>query len=123
MEGPASERLPLETLYIYQTTSFLYIVGASASESQWGVLKIARTAPGEELFCSEDAHRYTKPEISRLLRGLHGGNAAHGGLTLVCKVGLAAGLGRALEGQLVEPGVSASGALVSPPARSPSRQL
>ncbi|KAL6560085.1 suppressor of actin mutation [Orobanche hederae] len=84
---PYPPRLPppegfLQKFRLYETLSNFYMVGRDKSRTFWKVLKIDRLEPSE-LIIREDATIYTERECSDLLRRLHEGNRATGGLKFV----------------------------------------
>ncbi|XP_026441366.1 phosphoinositide phosphatase SAC2-like, partial [Papaver somniferum] len=72
----------LKNFRLYETQSKVYIVGRNNSKTVWRVLKIDRSEP-TELDIVEDSTTYSEREISALLRRLHAGNLATGGLKFV----------------------------------------
>jgi hypothetical protein len=75
----------LVKFFLYQTRANYYLIGHTKSRTQWRVVKISRTEPVEDVFC-EDSAVYSRSECAALLQDLNDGNAAHGGLQLVCLV-------------------------------------
>lgn len=59
-----------------------YMIGRDKSRTYWRVLKIDRLDPSE-LNIREDSTTYTESECSELLRRIHEGNLATGGLKFV----------------------------------------
>lgn len=59
-----------------------YMIGRDKSRTYWRVLKIDRLDPSE-LNIREDSTTYTESQCSDLLRRIHEGNKATGGLKFV----------------------------------------
>ncbi|KDD74043.1 hypothetical protein H632_c1626p0, partial [Helicosporidium sp. ATCC 50920] len=83
-------------IFVYRTISWVYLIGCSKDQDAWTVLKLSRQDLA--LTAVEDGTVYNKVQIDVLLRTLHEGNRAHGGLQLVCKALALAGCFRFLEG-------------------------
>ncbi|KAL1371712.1 hypothetical protein HN51_001948 [Arachis hypogaea] len=85
---PASEEVSLpshvcmQKFRLYETRSNFYMIGRDKSRTYWRVLKIDRLDPCE-LNLREDSTTYTESECSDLLRRIHEGNKATGGLKFV----------------------------------------
>ena len=108
----AAQELVPTKFYLYSTAARYYLVGRS-KDGQWMVLTLVRAPgcqaaasaiqqPGSEqlmaqpqLEAHETASSLTQEECGALLRQIHAGNAATGGLQLVCKVRLARAWGSA----------------------------
>lgn len=58
------------------------MVGRDKSRTFWKILKIDRLEPSELIIC-EDSAIYTERECSDLLRRIHEGNKATGGLKFI----------------------------------------
>ncbi|XP_047308750.1 phosphoinositide phosphatase SAC3-like [Impatiens glandulifera] len=84
----SSSRLAPESLggmqkfSLYETRSKFYMIGRDKSKTHWRVLKIDRSDP-LELNIREDLATYSGRECSDLLRRIHEGNKATGGLKFV----------------------------------------
>ncbi|KAL2533314.1 Phosphoinositide phosphatase SAC4 [Abeliophyllum distichum] len=72
----------MQKFRLYETRSKFYMVGGNKSRTHWRVLKIDRSEPSE-LNIWEDSTTYTERECSDLLRRIHEGNRATGGLKFV----------------------------------------
>ncbi|GAV70974.1 Syja_N domain-containing protein [Cephalotus follicularis] len=72
----------MEKFRLYETRSNFYMIGRDKSRVYWRVLKIDRLDPSE-LNIREDSTTYTERECSDLLRRIHEGNFATGGLKFV----------------------------------------
>lgn len=72
----------MQKFKLYETRSNFYMIGRDKSRTNWRVLKIDRLDPSE-LNISEDSTIYTAIECSDLLRRIHEGNKATGGLKFV----------------------------------------
>ncbi|KAL2503377.1 Phosphoinositide phosphatase SAC4 [Forsythia ovata] len=72
----------MQKFRLYETRSKFYMVGRDKSRTYWKVLKIDRSEPSE-LNIREDSTTYTERECSDLLRRIHEGNRATGGLKFV----------------------------------------
>ncbi|KAJ4708709.1 Phosphoinositide phosphatase family protein [Melia azedarach] len=82
-ENENSSRLPcMQKFRLYETQSMFYMIGRDKSRTYWRVLKIDRLDPSE-LNIREDSTTYTESECSELLRRIHEGNLATGGLKFV----------------------------------------
>lgn len=74
--------LCMQKFRLYETRSNFYMIGRDKSRTYWRVLKIDRLDPSE-LNVREDSTTYTERECSDLLRRIHEGNKATGGLKFV----------------------------------------
>ncbi|KAJ1402976.1 SAC domain [Sesbania bispinosa] len=72
----------MQKFRLYETRSNFYMIGRDKSRTYWRVLKIDRLDPSE-LNLREDSTTYTESECSDLLRRIHEGNKATGGLKFV----------------------------------------
>ncbi|XP_020553629.1 phosphoinositide phosphatase SAC4-like isoform X2 [Sesamum indicum] len=72
----------MQKFRLYETRSKFYMVGRDKSRTYWKILKIDRLEPSE-LNIREDSTTYTERECSDLLRRIHEGNRATGGLKFV----------------------------------------
>ncbi|CAI9097357.1 OLC1v1033759C1 [Oldenlandia corymbosa var. corymbosa] len=72
----------MQKFRLYQTESNFYMVGRDKSRRYWKILKIDRSEPFE-LNIREDVATYSEEECSVLLRTIHHGNKATGGLKFV----------------------------------------
>lgn len=81
-EPPRLERFYMQKFRLYKTRSKFYMIGRDKSRTYWRVLKIDRQDPSE-LNIREDSTTYTESECSDLLRRIHEGNKATGGLKFV----------------------------------------
>ncbi|KAL0344985.1 UNVERIFIED_CONTAM: Phosphoinositide phosphatase SAC2 [Sesamum radiatum] len=72
----------MQKFRLYETRSNFYMVGRDKSRTYWKILKIDRSEPLELNIC-EDSTTYTERECSDLLRRIHEGNRATGGLKFV----------------------------------------
>ncbi|KAK4391912.1 Phosphoinositide phosphatase SAC4 [Sesamum angolense] len=72
----------MQKFRLYETRSNFYMVGRDKSRTYWKILKIDRSEP-LELNIYEDSTTYTERECSDLLRRIHEGNRATGGLKFV----------------------------------------
>ncbi|GFP82126.1 phosphoinositide phosphatase sac4 [Phtheirospermum japonicum] len=72
----------MQKFRLYETRSKFYMVGRDKSRTFWKILKIDRSEPSE-LNIREDPTTYTERECSDLLRRIHEGNKATGGLKFV----------------------------------------
>ncbi|GFP97623.1 phosphoinositide phosphatase sac4 [Phtheirospermum japonicum] len=72
----------MQKFRLYETRSKFYMVGRDKSRTFWKVLKIDRLELAE-LNIREDSTIYTERECSDLLRRIHEGNRATGGLKFV----------------------------------------
>ncbi|XP_073043906.1 phosphoinositide phosphatase SAC3-like isoform X1 [Primulina eburnea] len=72
----------MQKFRLYETRSNFYMVGRDKSRMYWKVLKIGRLEPSE-LHIQEDPTTYNERECSDLLKRIHEGNIATGGLTFV----------------------------------------
>ncbi|KAI3443507.1 hypothetical protein Pfo_000172 [Paulownia fortunei] len=84
---PSAPTLPpaegfMQKFRLYETRSKFYMVGRDKSRAFWKILKIDRLEPSE-LNIREDSTTYTERECSDLLRRIHEGNRATGGLKFV----------------------------------------
>ncbi|KAL9442022.1 hypothetical protein AB3S75_020514 [Citrus x aurantiifolia] len=77
-----SESPCMQKFRLYETRSMFYMIGRDKSRTYWRVLKIDRLDP-LELNIREDSTTYTELECSELLRRIHEGNLATGGLKFV----------------------------------------
>ncbi|XP_051131113.1 phosphoinositide phosphatase SAC3-like isoform X2 [Andrographis paniculata] len=85
--APSSTPLPttegfMQKFRLYETRSNFYMVGRDKSRTSWKILKIDRLEPSE-LVIHEDSAIYTESECSDLLKRVHEGNMATGGLRFV----------------------------------------
>ncbi|XP_062087911.1 phosphoinositide phosphatase SAC2-like [Humulus lupulus] len=76
------ENCYLKKFKLYETPSNFYMIGRDKSRTRWRVLKIDRLEPSE-LKIFEDATTYSENDCYDLLRRLHEGNKAIGGLKLI----------------------------------------
>ncbi|KAF5726112.1 phosphoinositide phosphatase SAC3-like isoform X1 [Tripterygium wilfordii] len=81
-EPPHPEQACMQKFRLYATRSKFYMIGRDKSRTYWRVLKIDRLDP-LELDISEDSTTYSERECSDLLRRIHEGNKATGGLKFV----------------------------------------
>ncbi|KAF4399391.1 hypothetical protein G4B88_022474 [Cannabis sativa] len=72
----------LKKFKLYETPSNFYMIGRDKSRTHWRVLKIDRLEP-TELTIFEDSTTYSEHDCHDLLRRLHEGNKAVGGLKLI----------------------------------------
>ncbi|KAL0410370.1 UNVERIFIED_CONTAM: Phosphoinositide phosphatase SAC4 [Sesamum latifolium] len=72
----------MQKFRLYETRSKFYMVGRDKNRTYWKILKIDRLEPSE-LNIREDSTTYTERECSDLLRRIHEGNRATGGLKFV----------------------------------------
>ncbi|KAK4428775.1 Phosphoinositide phosphatase SAC4 [Sesamum alatum] len=72
----------MQKFRLYETRSKFYMVGRDKNRTYWKILKIDRLEPSE-LNIREDSATYTERECSDLLRRIHEGNRATGGLKFV----------------------------------------
>ncbi|XP_054805022.1 phosphoinositide phosphatase SAC3-like isoform X2 [Prosopis cineraria] len=72
----------MQKFRLYETRSNFYMIGRDKSRTYWRVLKIDRLEPSELNLC-EDSTTYTEEQCSDLLRRVHEGNKATGGLKFV----------------------------------------
>ncbi|KAL8488168.1 hypothetical protein ACS0TY_024452 [Phlomoides rotata] len=72
----------MQKFRLYETRSKFYMVGRDKSRTLWKILIIDRLEPSE-LIIREDSAIYTERECSDLLRRIHEGNRATGGLKFV----------------------------------------
>ncbi|KAL3622790.1 hypothetical protein CASFOL_033398 [Castilleja foliolosa] len=72
----------MQKFRLYETQSKFYLVGRDKSRTFWKVLKIDRSEPSE-LNIREDPTTYTERECSDILRRIHEGNKATGGLKFI----------------------------------------
>ncbi|KAL3623561.1 Phosphoinositide phosphatase sac4 [Castilleja foliolosa] len=72
----------MQKFRLYETRSKFYMVGRDKSRTFWKVLKIDRSEPSE-LNIREDPTTYTERECSDILRRIHEGNKATGGLKFI----------------------------------------
>ncbi|CAA3009313.1 phosphoinositide phosphatase SAC3-like isoform X1 [Olea europaea subsp. europaea] len=72
----------MQKFRLYETRSKFYMVGRNQGRTYWRVLKLDRLEPSE-LNIREDSTTYTERECSDLLRRIHEGNRATGGLKFV----------------------------------------
>ncbi|PIN11591.1 putative phosphoinositide phosphatase [Handroanthus impetiginosus] len=72
----------MQKFRLYETRSKFYMVGRDKNRTFWKILKIDRSEPSE-LNIREDSATYTERECSDLLRRIHEGNRATGGLKFV----------------------------------------
>lgn len=72
----------MQKFRLYETRSNFYMVGRDKSRTFWKILKIDRLEPSELIIC-EDSAIYTERECSDLLRRIHEGNKATGGLKFI----------------------------------------
>ncbi|XP_030467303.2 phosphoinositide phosphatase SAC2-like [Syzygium oleosum] len=78
--GAAAYRL--QKFRLYETRSNFYMIGRDKNRTFWRVLKIDRSEPSE-LNILEDPTTYTEYECCDLLKRIHEGNVASGGLKFV----------------------------------------
>ncbi|KAH8505530.1 hypothetical protein H0E87_012672 [Populus deltoides] len=79
---PPPDQVSMQKFRLYKTQSNFYMIGRDKSRTYWRVLKIDRLDPSE-LNIREDSTTYTERECYDLLRRLHEGNKATGGLKFV----------------------------------------
>lgn len=79
---PPPQHFDMQKFRLYETRSNFYMIGRDKSRTYWRVLKIDRLDPCE-LNIREDSTTYTERECSDLLRRIHEGNKATGGLKFV----------------------------------------
>ncbi|XP_051113877.1 phosphoinositide phosphatase SAC3-like isoform X3 [Andrographis paniculata] len=79
---PLSQDRYLQKFRLYKTQANFYMVGRDKSRTHWKVLKIDRSEP-TELNIQEDSTIYSEDECSDLLKMLHEGNTATGGLKFI----------------------------------------
>ncbi|KAG6431623.1 hypothetical protein SASPL_109702 [Salvia splendens] len=79
--APPPEGL-MQKFRLYETRSNFYMVGRDKTRTFWKILKIDRLEPSE-LNIHEDSATYTERECSDLLRRIHEGNRATGGLKFI----------------------------------------
>ncbi|XP_047940522.1 phosphoinositide phosphatase SAC4-like isoform X3 [Salvia hispanica] len=72
----------MQKFRLYETQSNFYMVGRDKTRTFWKILKIDRSEPSE-LNIHEDSATYTERQCSDLLRRIHEGNRATGGLNFV----------------------------------------
>ncbi|KAH6817270.1 Phosphoinositide phosphatase family protein [Perilla frutescens var. frutescens] len=72
----------MQKFRLYETRSKFYMVGRDKTRTFWKILIIDRLEPSE-LNIHEDSATYTERECSDLLRRVHEGNRATGGLKFV----------------------------------------
>ncbi|KAJ8767288.1 hypothetical protein K2173_017332 [Erythroxylum novogranatense] len=77
-----SQHVYMQKFRLYETRSNFYMIGRDKSRTYWRVLKIGRLEPSE-LNIREDSTTYTESECSDLLKRIHEGNKATGGLKFV----------------------------------------
>ena len=65
---------------LYENKLRFYIVASSTSDSRHKIIKIDRTAPGDELSVIEDDALYSGKQMTAMLKMLEDGNRANGGL-------------------------------------------
>ncbi|KAG8376273.1 hypothetical protein BUALT_Bualt09G0046100 [Buddleja alternifolia] len=86
-DSPPCSLLPptegfMQKFRLYETRSKFYMVGRDKNRTFWKILKIDRSEPSE-LNIREDSTTYTERECSDILRRIHEGNRATGGLKFV----------------------------------------
>ncbi|KAI4377032.1 hypothetical protein MLD38_014727 [Melastoma candidum] len=81
-DGSIGNGVYLHKFRLYETRSNFYMIGRDKSRTHWRVLKIDRLDPSE-LNVREDSATYTEHECSDLLKRIHEGNKATGGLKFV----------------------------------------
>ncbi|CAK7352300.1 unnamed protein product [Dovyalis caffra] len=79
---PRPDQVSMQKFRLYKTQSKFYMIGRDKSRTYWRVLKIDRLDPSE-LNIREDSTTYTESECYDLLRRIHEGNKATGGLKFV----------------------------------------
>eukprot|EP00258_Populus_trichocarpa_P043639 XP_024459658.1 phosphoinositide phosphatase SAC3 isoform X2 [Populus trichocarpa] len=79
---PPPDQVSMQKFRLYKTQSNFYMIGRDKSRTYWRVLKIDRLDPSE-LNIREDSTTYTERECYDLLRRIHEGNKATGGLKFV----------------------------------------
>ncbi|XP_047946635.1 phosphoinositide phosphatase SAC3-like isoform X2 [Salvia hispanica] len=79
--APPAEGL-MQKFRLYETRSNFYMVGRDKTRTFWKILKIDRLEPSE-LNILEDSATYSERECSDLLRRIHEGNKATGGLKFI----------------------------------------
>ncbi|XAR51117.1 hypothetical protein NMG60_11005660 [Bertholletia excelsa] len=72
----------MQKFRLYETQSKFYMIGRDKGRTYWKVLKIDRSDPSELNVC-EDSAIYSQRECFDLLRRIHEGNRATGGLNFV----------------------------------------
>ena len=65
---------------LYENKLRFYIVASNASDSRHKIVKLDRTAPGDELNVVEDDALYSGKQMTAMLKMLEDGNRANGGL-------------------------------------------
>ncbi|CAA6664591.1 unnamed protein product [Spirodela intermedia] len=80
--GSDSASCYLQKFRLYETRSNFYMIGMDKSRTLWKVLKIDRLEPSE-LNIREDSTTYSDRECQDLLKRIHEGNRATGGLRFV----------------------------------------
>ncbi|KDP33975.1 hypothetical protein JCGZ_07546 [Jatropha curcas] len=76
------DKVYMQKFRLYETQSKFYMIGRDKSRTYWRVLKIDRQDPSE-LNIREDSTTYTESQCCDLLRRIHEGNKATGGLKFV----------------------------------------
>uniref|UniRef100_A0A6N2LM95 SAC domain-containing protein n=1 Tax=Salix viminalis TaxID=40686 RepID=A0A6N2LM95_SALVM len=79
---PPPDQVSMQKFRLYKTQSNFYMTGRDKTKTYWRVLKIDRLDPSE-LNIREDSTTYTERECYDLLRRIHEGNKATGGLKFV----------------------------------------
>ncbi|KAJ6330931.1 hypothetical protein OIU76_009512 [Salix suchowensis] len=79
---PPPDQVSMQKFRLYKTQSNFYMIGRDKTKTYWRVLKIDRRDPSE-LNIREDSTTYTERECYDLLRRIHEGNKATGGLKFV----------------------------------------
>ncbi|KAJ6699066.1 PHOSPHOINOSITIDE PHOSPHATASE SAC3-RELATED [Salix purpurea] len=79
---PPPDQVSMQKFRLYKTQSNFYMIGRDKTKTYWRVLKIDRLDPSE-LNIREDSTTYTERECYDLLRRIHEGNKATGGLKFV----------------------------------------
>ncbi|KAL3830075.1 hypothetical protein ACJIZ3_018877 [Penstemon smallii] len=72
----------MQKFRLYETRSKFYMVGRDKSRTYWKIMKIDRLE-SSELNIRDDSTTYTERECSEILRRIHEGNKATGGLKFV----------------------------------------
>jgi phosphatidylinositol 3,5-bisphosphate 5-phosphatase len=65
---------------LYENKLKFYIISSNASDSRHKIVKIDRTASGDQLSVVEDDALYSGKQMTAMLKMLEDGNKANGGL-------------------------------------------
>eukprot|EP00798_Chlamydomonas_sp_ICE-L_P020412 gene20412-27194_t len=87
---PVIQNVPFQRQWIYHTQKSMYIVGFDGETQRFAILRINRQEASNrrdpvQLEASEYPARYDVNEMNALLRQIHVGNQAHGGLSFVAE--------------------------------------